>query len=262
MARGGKKASASDDFASPPAAHGASKKRKSEALLKDLLGNTPDEGPVRACTCCCCCVAAACAEGARLRYFAECSSHPQLYSTPGEPARAVRPKVGDGPAAAGNLENSLMRALKEHSDRARERAKAQVQEELSAASALVDSELKALSHTLSSADEESAAARRQQLAQLAAEAAEARGAMDKALAAFKKLSADKLAVLQRVRTKVAALEAAGRPAPNKAECDKALAKLKSAVAAAGKRITAITDEAQNKNALKSALQSLVKSMDG
>ena len=48
MARGGKKASASDDFASPPggAAH-ASKKRKSEALLKDLLGNAQDDGPVR-----------------------------------------------------------------------------------------------------------------------------------------------------------------------------------------------------------------------
>ena len=49
MARGGKKASASDDFASPPggAAPGASKQRKSEALLKDLLGNAQDDGPVR-----------------------------------------------------------------------------------------------------------------------------------------------------------------------------------------------------------------------
>ena len=184
----------------------------------------------------------------------------QLYSTPGEPARAARPK--GGAAAPANLEDSLMRALKEHSDRAKQRAQAAVQEELAAAAALVDGELKALGTALSAADEEYAAARRQQLAQLAAEAAEARGAMDKALAAFKKLSADKLAVLQRVRTKVAALEAAGRPAPNKAECDKALAKLKASVAAAGKRIAVITDEAQNKNALKNALQSLVKSMDG
>ena len=249
MARG-KKASASD-FASP-AAHGASKKRKSEALLKDLLGVTQDDGPVR------CARASRAAAGARLTPFALPSW--QLYSTPGEPAPAARPKAGA--AAAGNLEDSLLRALQEHSERARERAKAQVVEELSAASALVDSELKALSHTLSAADEEAAAARRQQLAALAAEAAEARAAMDKALAAFKKLSADKLAVLQRVRAKVAALDAAGRPAPNKAECDKALAKLKAAVAAAGKRIAAITDEAHNKNALKSALQSLVKSMDG
>lgn len=262
MARG-KKASASDDFASPAAPHGASKKRKSEALLKDLLGATQDDGPVRAAR------STRAAAGARLtqrlRFACACTFFIfQLYSTPGEPARVVRPKAGEaaGAVAAGNLEDSLLRALKEHSERARERAKAQVAEELAAASALVDSELKALSHTLSAADEESAAARRKQLAQLAAEAAEARAAMDKALAAFKKLSADKLAVLQRVRTKVAALEAAGRPAPNKTECDKALSKLKAAVAAAGKRISAITDEAQNKNALKSALQSLVKSMDG
>jgi hypothetical protein len=34
------------------------------------------------------------------------------------------------------------------------------------------------------------------------------------------------------------------------------------VGAAGKRIAALTDEAQSKSALKSALQSLVKSMDG
>ena len=48
MARGGKKAggaSASDGFASP--VNAASKKRKSEALLKDLLGTT-DDGLVRA----------------------------------------------------------------------------------------------------------------------------------------------------------------------------------------------------------------------
>jgi hypothetical protein len=34
------------------------------------------------------------------------------------------------------------------------------------------------------------------------------------------------------------------------------------VSASGKRIAAITDEASSKSALKSALQSLVKSMDG
>ena len=183
----------------------------------------------------------------------------QLHATPSEPARVSRLKAGDGPASA-NLEDSLLRALKEHTDRAKERAKAQVQEELAATSALVDAELKALGNKLSDSDEEAAAARRKQLAQLAAEAAEARQAMDKALAAFKKLSADKIAVLQRVRTKVAALEAAGRPAANKADCDKALSKLKTAVAAAGKRISAVTEESQNKSALKSALQSLVKSM--
>ena len=98
MARG-KKASASDDFASP-AAHGASKKRKSEALLKDLLGVTQDDGPVR------CARASRAAAGARLTPFALPSW--QLYSTPGEPAPAARPKAGA--ATAGNLEDSLLRA--------------------------------------------------------------------------------------------------------------------------------------------------------
>ena len=141
--------------------------------------------------------------------------------TPGEAARAARAKVAPAP----DLQDSLLRALKEHSERAREKARAAVQEELASAASLADSQLKALSHTLASADEEEAAARRQQLAQLAAEAADARAATDKALAAFKKVSADKLATLQRVRAKVAALEAAdaARPAPNKAECDKARA---------------------------------------
>ena len=48
MARGGKKASASEGGASPAPLHAAAaKKRKSEALLKDLLGNTQDDGLVR-----------------------------------------------------------------------------------------------------------------------------------------------------------------------------------------------------------------------
>ena len=143
----------------------------------------------------------------------------QLDGTPSEPARVARPKVV---ATAANLEDSLLRALTEHSERSRARARALVQDELAATAALVESELKALSQALTSADEKEAASRRQQLAQLAAEAAEARAAMDKALAAFKKLSADKLATLARVRAKVTALEKAdaARAAPNAAECDK------------------------------------------
>lgn len=220
MARGGK--SALSAGASPvPAA----KKRKSEALLKDLLGAaTQDDGPVRpksaalrqalllfvkglgrALGCC-----------ALLTTFAVAAR--QLETTPSEPVRGVRAKA----STPGDLEGSLLRALAEHTNRSKERAKAQVQEELGATAALVEAELKALSHTLAAADEEEAAARRQQLKKLAAEAAAARADMDKAVAAFKKVSADKLAALQRVRAKVAELEKADsqRPAPNKAEIDK------------------------------------------
>jgi hypothetical protein len=141
----------------------------------------------------------------------------QLETTPSEPARGVRAKA----STPGDLEGSLLRALQEHSNRSKERAKAQVAEELGATAALVEAELKALSHTLAAADEEEAASRRQQLKKLAAKAAAARADMDKAVAAFKKVSADKLATLQRVRAKVAELEKVEtRPAPNKAEVDK------------------------------------------
>lgn len=244
MARGGKSALSAG---ASPVPHAAAKKRKSEALLKDLLGvATQDDGPVRpnsaalrhamllfgargfAAPCCCHSAAQCCfsppealrpclCHVQRLTTFAAAAL--QLETTPSEPARGVRPKTA---ATPGDLEGSLLRALAEHTNRSKERAKAQVEEELGATAALVEAELKALSHSLAAADEDEAALRRSQLKKLAAEAAAARADMDKALTAFKKVSADKLAQLQRVRAKVAEMEKADatHPAPNKAEIDK------------------------------------------